>query len=240
VARHGPNVDLISYGYQWDGVGFLFYNNPATLRPIGLPRKTRMAPTGHCQLDSNVYKNYMSDCWLMGNYGTTSVLVDQMARGGNSTVGMATSTSRLVQRQRAQQSRLVQQYLQFNLTPAAAKNPIHVGASNTNNNTIASFSSGAPPTMGVSSQYCRRRLPDDRRSGHHIYRQQSGQRLYEHVRLLDGDAAVAGSIALMLQHYRDVYNTSGNFWPSTAKAILMHTADDLGNPGPDYQWGYGR
>ncbi len=52
--------------------------------------------------------------------------------------------------------------------------------------------------------------------------------------------AVAGGIALMLQHYRDVYNTSSNFYPSTAKAILIHTADDMGNPGPDYQWGYGQ
>ena len=52
--------------------------------------------------------------------------------------------------------------------------------------------------------------------------------------------AVAGGVALMLQQYRAVYNTSSNFWPSTAKAILIHTADDMGNPGPDYQWGYGQ
>ena len=52
--------------------------------------------------------------------------------------------------------------------------------------------------------------------------------------------AVAGSLALMLQQYRTTYSTSGNFWPSTAKALLMQTAEDRGNAGPDYQWGYGQ
>jgi predicted outer membrane repeat protein len=52
--------------------------------------------------------------------------------------------------------------------------------------------------------------------------------------------AVAGSIALMLQQYRTTYSTSGNFWPSTAKALLMQTAEDRGNAGPDYQWGFGQ
>ena len=44
----------------------------------------------------------------------------------------------------------------------------------------------------------------------------------------------------MLQQYRTTYATSGNFWPSTAKALLMQTADDRGNAGPDYQWGFGQ
>ncbi len=51
--------------------------------------------------------------------------------------------------------------------------------------------------------------------------------------------SVTGSVALMLQEYRLVYNTSGNFWPSSAKALLIQTATDLGNPGPDYQNGFG-
>ena len=50
---------------------------------------------------------------------------------------------------------------------------------------------------------------------------------------------VSGSAGLMLQEYR---NTHDNIdpWPSTIKVLLMHTAVDLGNPGPDYQFGYGR
>ncbi len=48
----------------------------------------------------------------------------------------------------------------------------------------------------------------------------------------------AGSAALLIQHY-------GNLFPgqamraSTLKSLLIHTADDRGNPGPDYKFGWG-
>ena len=54
---------------------------------------------------------------------------------------------------------------------------------------------------------------------------------------------VSGVVALMLQEYRrtnfgsDASNEAP--LPSTFKAVLTHTATDLGNPGPDYQFGYG-
>ena len=47
-----------------------------------------------------------------------------------------------------------------------------------------------------------------------------------------------GSAALLIQQY-------GNLFPgqalraSTLKGLLIHTADDLGNPGPDYKYGWG-
>ena len=47
-----------------------------------------------------------------------------------------------------------------------------------------------------------------------------------------------GSSALLIQQY-------GNFFPgqamraSTLKGLLIHTADDRGNPGPDYKYGWG-
>lgn len=47
-----------------------------------------------------------------------------------------------------------------------------------------------------------------------------------------------GSAALLVKHF-------GNLFPgealraSTLKALLIHTADDRGNPGPDYQYGWG-
>ncbi|TAF22706.1 MAG: hypothetical protein EAZ71_13710, partial [Verrucomicrobia bacterium] len=48
----------------------------------------------------------------------------------------------------------------------------------------------------------------------------------------------AGSAALLIQHY-------GNLFPgqamraSTLKGLLIHSADDRGNPGPDYRFGWG-
>jgi len=49
--------------------------------------------------------------------------------------------------------------------------------------------------------------------------------------------AVSGILGLMLEAYNTTYGSDP--WPSTLKAILMHTAEDLGNTGPDYKFGYG-
>src|SRR5690606_35826654 len=51
--------------------------------------------------------------------------------------------------------------------------------------------------------------------------------------------AVAGVFAQLYQAYK---NLNANANPSSAlmKAIVMNSADDLGNPGPDFSYGYGR
>jgi hypothetical protein len=50
---------------------------------------------------------------------------------------------------------------------------------------------------------------------------------------------VAGTLALLYEGYKNLY---GNQWPSSAlmKAALLNTCDDLGNSGPDFQFGFGR
>ncbi len=50
---------------------------------------------------------------------------------------------------------------------------------------------------------------------------------------------VAGILAQLYHAYRDMNN---NAYPSSAliKATILNTADDLGNPGPDYRHGFGR
>jgi hypothetical protein len=54
---------------------------------------------------------------------------------------------------------------------------------------------------------------------------------------------VSGTIALMIQEYRETFFGNDNVddvpLPSTLKALLIQGAQDLGNPGPDYQFGYG-
>ncbi len=50
-------------------------------------------------------------------------------------------------------------------------------------------------------------------------------------------ALVSGTTLLLQQYYKSL---DGNNLPSAlAKAILINTADDIGNPGPDYKTGYG-
>ncbi len=49
--------------------------------------------------------------------------------------------------------------------------------------------------------------------------------------------AVAGAWALMVEAYRKQFNT--NPQAALLKAYLMNTTNDIGNPGPDYTFGYG-
>lgn len=48
----------------------------------------------------------------------------------------------------------------------------------------------------------------------------------------------AGGAALLLQQYGTLFPGNAPL-ASTLKGLLIHTADDLGNPGPDYRFGWG-
>ncbi len=50
--------------------------------------------------------------------------------------------------------------------------------------------------------------------------------------------AVAGGLALLYQHYRQL-NSGNNPKAGLMKALLCNGATDLGNPGPDYSYGFG-
>jgi hypothetical protein len=51
--------------------------------------------------------------------------------------------------------------------------------------------------------------------------------------------AVSGAIGLLVQRYRQI-NSGSDPSPTLVKSILLNTATDLGNPGPDYSYGYGK
>ena len=51
---------------------------------------------------------------------------------------------------------------------------------------------------------------------------------------------VAGSLALLVEHWRNSHPTESDMRASTLKGLVLHTADECGdNPGPDYQFGWG-
>jgi subtilisin family serine protease len=47
-----------------------------------------------------------------------------------------------------------------------------------------------------------------------------------------------GSAALLVKYFADLFPGQA-MRASTLKALLIHTADDRGNAGPDYQYGWG-
>src|SRR5262249_25886998 len=50
---------------------------------------------------------------------------------------------------------------------------------------------------------------------------------------------VTGSAALILQHHRNLYGTGNDPRAATMKGLIIQTAFDAGNPGPDYTYGWG-
>lgn len=52
--------------------------------------------------------------------------------------------------------------------------------------------------------------------------------------------SVAGSVALLIQHWENINGIGSKMRSATAKAIIIHTADESGTTeGPDYQFGWG-
>ncbi len=50
---------------------------------------------------------------------------------------------------------------------------------------------------------------------------------------------VSGSAALLVQLYRNLFGQHAAMRASTLKGLLIHTATDLGTPGPNYSFGWG-
>ncbi len=121
--------------------------------------------------------------------------------------------------------------------PGTAKNVITVGAINTNNSSMTTFSGYGPVDDG-------RVKPDLVAGGCQSSYNYSiwstwpgdtyGAAYYCGTSM--ATPAVSGAVALLIESW----GAGGDGpWPSTLKALLLGTADDLGNPGPDYRFGYG-
>ena len=187
-------------------------------------------------------------CDYEGDYGEAARLIDGIVRGDNPAVGRPMLTTWSNGNERAYGCGR-----SFHTTapPACAKNPIHVGAINSDGGSMTWFSSWGPCDDGrlkptVVAPGCETgRLPAGESS---IY---SSVAYDDYSAWLDNAApacgtsmaapAVAGTLALFIQDWRDQGHGGLNDRPLPAlvKAMLIHTAKDLGSAGPDYIFGYG-
>lgn len=127
---------------------------------------------------------------------------------------------------------------------ATAKNAITVGATNSDDDSITSFSSRGPTDDGrlkpeLVAPGCEDEPNrDDANPLRTIWSTKPGGSYGGACGTSMSAPAVAGAVALLLEQWRRFLTTDP--LPSTSKAILVHTAQDLDSPGPDFKTGYGR
>lgn len=112
-----------------------------------------------------------------------------------------------------------------------AKNVLTVGAMNQLDYTIASFSSRGPVLDG-------RLKPEIVASGVNVFSTRHNNSYGNNSGTSMSGPMVAGAATVLNERYRQL---NGGAIPkaSLIKALLCNTAEDLGNPGPDYTFGFG-
>jgi len=233
-----PGVTIQSYGFQYDGTGIFLYNNPGDLQAdYNQAINTFGADISNNSIGTNTETNGF-DCSIQGDYGVTDQLIDNIVRGSLGApfrIVWADGNER-------QGSRCdVEGFGDYYSTapPATAKNHITVGALNSNNDTMTSFSSWGPTDDGrmkpdVSSAGCQ----SDGDFGVTSCYSGSDTQYASLCGTSMASPTVCGASALLMQDHRAQFG-GADMRNSTLKILLAHTAVDLGNAGPDYQFGYG-
>lgn len=114
----------------------------------------------------------------------------------------------------------------------SAKNNILVAAL-TSTDAMTSFSSFGPVQDG-------RVKPDVSSMGNNVFSTTTPDNSYTYMSGTSmATPGVAGSVTLLVQRYRQL-NSNANPPSALIKNAVLNTAQDLGNVGPDYKFGYGR
>ncbi len=239
-AGMAPAVILESYGAQWPG-GFGeggLYTDPGDIEADFHEAITQYGvDISNASIGTNTAPNGFP-CEWEGNYGATGQLIDTIARGDGSNP-LFTTPFRLVwaNGNERQTSRCGSTYVST-APPACAKNHITVGALNSNDDSVTSFTSWGPTDDGrikpdISGPGCQSNDDNDVTSCSSSggYTGKCGTSM--------SAPTVCGLSALLLEDYRAHYPELDDPRASTLKAIFAHTAQDVENVGPDYKTGYG-
>jgi len=225
-----PNVTYYSLRFDWSDP--IFYNNPADTQSSYQAAVNWGADLANNSIGSNVASNGYNCSWE-GDYEGSAALIDGIIRGnlGNPIITFwAAGNERYTGRCGSSFSTVP--------PPSVAKNSIAVGALNSNDSSMTDFSSWGPTDDGrlrpdVSAPGCQSN--DDYGVTSTIptnsYTAMCGTSM--------ASPSACGVGALMLEMWRNKYGADVRMLPSTMKAVLAQTAQDLGNTGPDYKFGFG-
>ncbi len=234
-----PAVRILSAGVEISGQTGWLYSNPVDIELDYSRAYDQGAHLSNNSIGTNVANNGF-DCNWEGDYPATSAVIDAIARGDSAAV-TDNNPFRICWAGGNERSsgRCGSQYRTIG-PPASAKNPLIVGAVNSNDDSMTGFSGWGPTDDG-------RMKPDfvgpGCQSGGDGGVTSAGSGSDSAYSTLCGTSmstpTTAGCVALMLQDFRQIYAGLPDPRNSTLKALICQSAVDRGNPGPDYQFGYG-
>ncbi|MCH8253585.1 MAG: S8 family serine peptidase, partial [Planctomycetes bacterium] len=240
-AGMAPNVTIESYGFEWSFLPFFFADPGDIEDDYDEAINVFGAEIANNSIGTNTCGNGF-DCEITGDYGVASSLIDAIvagslgepmrivwANGNERSCGSCTN-----------QGGADNEGYHSTAPPACAKNQISVGALNSNDDSMTGFSSWGPCDDGrlrpdVSAPGCQSDGDGGVRStssaNNTAYSTKCGTSM--------ASPTVCGLSALLLQDYKAQFPGEPLPRNSMLKALLAHAALDLGNPGPDYAFGYG-
>ncbi|MBD3166006.1 S8 family serine peptidase [bacterium] len=223
-----PGVGLVTYEYE-SCSPYCLYNSPQDIADNYLTALTDFgAQIATNSIGANIYVNYAPDfCHWQGDYEETSSLLDTLVNGGlgdNFIVLFAAGN------ERGSGGPCGSTYETMSV-PAGAKNIISVGATD-DNDFASSFTSYGPTDDG-------RVKPDVVAPGVQILSTLPGGGYGSMSGTSMATPITAGNTALLVDAFH-TYIAPSTPAASTIKAILLNSAEDIGNDGPDYIYGFGR
>jgi hypothetical protein len=234
-----PAVTIQSYGFQHDGSGTFLYTNPGDIESdYNQAINTHGVVISNNSIGTNTESNGFN-CAFQGDYGVTDALIDNIVRGS---LGAPFRVIWAAGNERQGSRCDVEGHGDYYSVapPGGAKNHIAVGALNANDDSMTSFSSWGPTDDGRLKPDIA--APGCQSGGDNGVTSTSSQSNTAYSIACGTSMAaptVTGLSALLLQDFRAQFTGEPDPRNSTLKVLYAHTAVDLGNPGPDYQYGYG-
>ena len=230
-----PEVIIESYGFEQEGglgEGFL-YTDPGD---IEADYSDAILNHGVVISNNSIGTNTANNgfpCEWTGDYGVTSSVIDSVVKGSlGSPIRIVWANGN----ERAS-SRCGDLY-NTTAPPACAKNHITVGALNSDDDSVTYFTSWGPADDGrikpdISAPGCQ----SGGDGGVTSTFPGGGYGTYCGTSM--ASPTVTGISALIIEDWRQQFPGEGEIPNSALKALLANSGDDLGNVGPDCQYGFG-
>lgn len=232
-----PGVSILTAGLT-AGTGFL-YTNPGDIEADYTLAITLGAHISNNSIGTNVNANG-SPCSWHGDYGVTDGVIDSIVRGSEAVSDG--EAFRVVWAAGNERGGRCDDGSGFRTIgpPAGAKNHLSIGAVNANNDTMTTFSGWGPTDDGrLKPDFCAPGCQSGGDGGVTSCSSSSDTAYSVSCGTSMASPTAAGISALLLQDW--VSQFPGEPLPrnSMLKVILAQSAVDLGQPGPDYTFGYG-